>query len=91
MNATHCIQITVEIILGFVYCYLWIWEWHPIPTSLPGEFHGQRNLAGYSPWDRKGLNTIEQLTQTHTVLPSSRMDLLLQAYLGYIISSDLDH
>ena len=22
-------------------------------SILPGEFHGQRRLAGYSPWDRK--------------------------------------
>ena len=63
----------------------------PTPAFLPGEFHGQRSLAGYSPWDCKGLNLIKQLTQTHPVLPSSRMDLLLQAYLGYVTSSDLDH
>ena len=24
---------------------------------MPGEFHGQRSLEGYSPWGRKGLNT----------------------------------
>ena len=23
----------------------------PTPVFLPGESHGQRNLAGYSPWD----------------------------------------
>ena len=23
---------------------------------LPGEFHGQRSLVGYSPWDRKELD-----------------------------------
>ena len=23
------------------------------PVSLPGESHGQRSLAGYSPWGRK--------------------------------------
>ena len=28
-------------------------EWLPIPEFLPGEFHGQRSLAGYSPWGRK--------------------------------------
>ena len=26
---------------------------------LPGESHGQRNLAGYSPWGHKELDTIE--------------------------------
>ena len=25
-------------------------EWLPTPIFLPGEFHGQRSLAGYSPW-----------------------------------------
>ena len=28
----------------------WRRKWHPTPVSLPGEFHGQRSLAGYSPW-----------------------------------------
>ena len=33
-------------------------EWLPIPAFLPGESHGQRNLAGYSPWGCKhGLAT----------------------------------
>ena len=32
------------------------------PVFLPGEFHGQRNLAGYSPRGRKELDMTEQLT-----------------------------
>ena len=32
---------------------------------LPGEFHGQRALGGYNPWDRKESDTTEQLTLTH--------------------------
>ena len=27
--------------------------WQPTPVFLPGEFHGQRSLAGYSPWGCK--------------------------------------
>ena len=27
----------------------WRWRWQPTPVLLPGEFHGQRSLAGYSP------------------------------------------
>ena len=30
-------------------------EWQPTPVLLPGEFHGQRSLEGYSPWDHKEL------------------------------------
>ena len=26
----------------------WSWEWLPILVFLPGEFHGQRSLVGYS-------------------------------------------
>ena len=29
------------------------------PVFLPGEFHGQRSLVGYSPWDYKELDTTE--------------------------------
>ena len=25
-------------------------KWQPIPVLLPGKSHGQRSLAGYSPW-----------------------------------------
>ena len=28
-------------------------EWQPTPVFLPGEFHGQRSLEGYSPWSHK--------------------------------------
>ena len=31
----------------------WRGKWQPIPVYLPGESHGQRSLAGYSPWDHK--------------------------------------
>ena len=40
----------------------WRREWLPTPVFLPGEFHGQRNLVGYSPWDRKESGTSEGLT-----------------------------
>ena len=31
----------------------WRREWQPTPIFLPGEFHGQRSLVGYSPRDRR--------------------------------------
>ena len=41
-------------------------EWLPTPALLPGEFHGQRRLAGYNPWGHEELDTTEQLTlNTH--------------------------
>ena len=40
----------------------WRRAWRPTPVFLPGESHGQRNLAGYSPWDCKELDMTERLT-----------------------------
>ena len=33
----------------------WRMKWQPTPVSLPGKSHGQRSLAGYSPWGHKGV------------------------------------
>ena len=39
----------------------WRREWQPTPVFLPREFHGQRRLAGYSPWGPKESDTTELL------------------------------
>ena len=55
------------------YCQCWIYKrggfdpyagkipwrraWQPTPVFLSGEFHGQRSLAGYSPWGHTELDT----------------------------------
>ena len=43
----------------------WRREWQPTPVFLPGEFHGQRSLVGYSSWGQKESDTTEQLS-THS-------------------------
>ena len=43
----------------------WRRKWQPSPVFLPGKSHGQRGLAGYSPWGRKELDTTEHI---HTTL-----------------------
>ena len=45
----------------------WRRERLPTPVFLPGEFHGQRSLAGYSPWGHKESDTTERLSLTHEV------------------------
>ena len=40
----------------------WRRKWQPTAVFLPGEFHGQGNLAGYSPWGQKESDTTEGLT-----------------------------
>ena len=45
----------------------WRRKWQPSPIFLPGKSHGQRSLAGFSPWGCKESDTTERLTQTHTL------------------------
>ena len=39
----------------------WRRKWQPTPIFFPGEFHGQRSLAGYSLWGGKESDTTERL------------------------------
>ena len=43
----------------------WRRAWQPTPVFLPGESHGLRSLAGYSPWCRKELDTTEATWHAH--------------------------
>ena len=46
----------------------WVWripwrrKWQPTQVFLPGTFHGQRRLVGYTLWGRKGSDTTELLS-----------------------------
>ena len=42
----------------------WRRAWQPTPVFLPGESHGLRSLAGYSPWCCKEWDMTEQLSTT---------------------------
>ena len=44
----------------------WSRKWHPTLVSLPGKFHGQRRLVGFSPWGCEELDATEQLS-THSL------------------------
>ena len=44
----------------------WKRKWLPSPVFLPGKFHVQKSLAGYSPWGYKESDMTEQLTDTFT-------------------------
>ena len=54
---------------------LWSRRWQPTPVFLPGESHGQRSLAGCSPWGHEESDTTEQLTFSffHFMQNSSRL------------------
>ena len=42
-------------------------KWQPASEFLPGKFHRQRSLAGYSPWGRKESDTIEHIHHTKEI------------------------
>ena len=46
----------------------WKGKWQPTPVFLPGTSHGQRSLAGYSPWGHKESDMTDRLTHTHAKL-----------------------
>ena len=55
-------------------------EWQPSPVFLPGEFHGQKSLVGYSPWSYKGLAQLSKFhTHSHS---SSQSDLFSRVVVG---------
>ena len=58
----------------------WLEEWLSTPVFLPGEFHGQRSLVGYSPWGH------EELDMTHRVVVTYlSFRVLFLFLLSYII------
>ena len=55
-----CLPMQEEIqVLSLDWEDFWSRKWQLTPLFLPGKFHGQRNLGGYSPWDCKELDMTE--------------------------------
>ena len=51
---------------SILWCLAFFWKrkWQPTPVFLPGKFHGQRNLVGYSPWGHKESGTTEHISSS---------------------------
>ena len=47
------------------YTVTWRRKQQPTPVFVPGEFHGQKVLVGYSPWGYKESDMTEQLTHLY--------------------------
>ena len=64
----------------------------PTPVFLPGEFHGQRNLAGYSPYSQKE-SDMTKTTHTHTqrsrILTAHSVDIIIQLLIYVTKRSDM--
>ena len=62
----------------------WRRKWQPTPVSLPGKFHGQRSLAGYSPWGHKESDTIEWLHFHFSLSRSKRQQNMCICFHWYV-------
>ena len=59
-------------------------------SILPGKFHGQKSVVGYSPWSHKELDMTEQLSMhAHTFLLDSELLTNQSFWLFLWLLSDL--
>ena len=59
----------------------WSKKWQPALVFLPGKFHGQRSLVGYSPWGCKESDTPQRLNaRVHT---DKKTDRLTHKHIAY--------
>ena len=58
----------------------WNGKWQPTPEFLPGKFHGQRGLVGYSPWGA----TVHVVTKSWT-----RLSTHTQCVFGMVFRAQL--
>ena len=65
-------------------------KWQPTPVFLPGEFHGQRSLASYSPWGRIELDTTELLTLSLSVYQLITQTLHDRCYYLYFSGEKIE-
>ena len=69
----------------------WRREWLPTPVCLPGKFHGQRSLAGYSLWSCKKLDSTERPTHKESSRDKYTIHLILplSMFFSHIMHSSL--
>ena len=60
----------------------WRRTWQPTPVVLPGEYHGQKSLVGYSP-SRLHHNLTQVSTHTHTHTHTHARTHIMKGYLLY--------
>ena len=64
----------------------------PPPIFLPGEFHGQRSVVGYSSWGCKKLDMTERPAFTHSSWPHTpQLQDLIEGFTTYIGKSVFQH
>ena len=66
----------------------WSRKWQPIPVFLPGESHGKRNLAGYSPKGTVSRTWLKQIsTHAHALYWRSSGIYVLTSLVAQMVKS----
>ena len=73
-----CLQCRRHMFDPWIRMIPWRREWQHIPVFHPGELHGQRRLAGYSPWRHKELDMTEQLKKKQLIY-------FLEVFIEFVI------
>ena len=60
-------------------------KWQPTPVFLPGKFHGQRSLVGYSPWGSQRVGDAWANTHTYTSSWIERCNILKMVIIPKLI------
>ena len=64
----------------------WSRKWQPAPVFLPGRFHGQRNLAGYSPQGHKESDMTEY---THAGMINTNLFIIRTIFSQVCVTPNL--
>ena len=60
--------------------FSWRRKWRLTPVFLPAEYHGEKSLAGYSPWDHKVSDTAKRLTLSFTFFSYTCVCMYIQTH-----------
>ena len=67
----------------------WSRKQQPTPVFLPGKFHGQKILVGYSPWGFSESDITEQLSIQHLQRICHMPNIKCYLYYSLILSSKI--
>ena len=79
-NLKDSSQTLIFQIIGIDYTFVEIWQ--PTPVFLPGESHGQRSLAGYSPLGCKESGKTEATEHAHKHLNCSKISFRFNRFVS---------
>ena len=69
----------------------WRMRWQPTPVFLPEKSHGQRSLAGYSPWGHKGWTWLSNWTTRVNKFTTNSFSVLWYLLVPIILSQAVFH